>query len=162
MKSSEQQQKAFANNMSYIQTRHGFGSSLGHLISSFNWNSVTKVVDVGGGMGDAAREIIRNTKDTVCVVQDLPDVMSQAKEKLTAEEQERLTFMSHDFFEPQPVDNADVYFFRWILHDWADEAAVAILKALVPVLKPNVSVLLQEFIVPESGEVPSYFEKMIR
>ncbi|KAL1604783.1 hypothetical protein SLS60_004323 [Paraconiothyrium brasiliense] len=162
MKSNERQQRAFANNMSYMQTRHGFGSSLGHLISSFDWDSVKKVVDVGGGIGDTALEIVRNTKDTVCVVQDLPDVISQAKEKLTAEQQERVILMSHNFFESQPVDDADVFFLRWILHDWADEAAVKILRLLIPALKPGASIILQEFIVPGSGEVPSYFEKMIR
>lgn len=162
MKSNERQQRAFANNMSYMQTRHGFGSSLGHLISSFDWNSAKKVVDVGGGVGDTALQIVQNTENTVCVLQDLPDVISQARAKLSEEQQERVILMSHDFFEPQPVSDADVFFFRWILHDWADGEAVKILRALVPVLRPGANVILQEFVVPASGEVPFYFEKMIR
>jgi ubiquinone/menaquinone biosynthesis C-methylase UbiE len=162
MKTNKRRQKAFANVMSYMQSRHGFGSAAGHLISSFDWNSVKKVVDVGGGLGDTAVEIVRNTSQTVCVVQDLPDVIEEATDKMAADVRERISLMPHNFFEEQPVKDADVFFLRWILHDWSDENAVRILRALIPALKTGSKVIIQEFIVPESGTVPLYFEKTIR
>jgi SAM-dependent methyltransferase len=162
MKSNEKRKKAFANNMSYMQARHGFGSALGHLVSAFDWNSIKKVVDIGGGLGDTALEIARNTAETICVVQDLPDVISQARERDTGTFGDRVIFMEHDFFEEQPIRDADVFFLRWILHDWSDEVAKKILRALVPALRPGSHVILQEFVVPESGQVPFYFEKTIR
>jgi hypothetical protein len=36
----------------------------------------------------------------------------------------------HDFFKPQPVKNASVYFLRSIIHDWPDAEAKKILKNL--------------------------------
>ena len=38
--------------------------------------------------------------------------------------------IAHDFFKPQPIRNASVYFMRMILHDWPDYKALEILKAL--------------------------------
>jgi len=162
MKSNARQEVAFANNMSYMQSRHGFGNSMGHLISSFDWSSAAKVVDVGGGLGSTAVEIARNTQNTVIVVQDLPEVISQAESQIALDMKDRVTLMAHDFFHEQPIHDADVFFFRWILHDWADEAAAKILKGLIPALRPGASIVLQEFVIPESGEAPYYFEKMIR
>ena len=60
----------------------------------------------------------------------------------------RITFAKHDFFQPQPV-HADVYFFRHILHDWNDGNCIKIIKALLPVMKDGVKVLLNEGVLPE-------------
>lgn len=149
--------------MSHMQTRPGFGSSLTHLLSSFDWNSARKVVDIGGGLGDTSGHIIDNTSTTECVVQDLPDVIAEAHHRTSsAKFSERLTFMGHDFFEEQPVKDADVYFLRWILHDWSDANATKILTKLTPALKRGANVIIQEFIVPPSGTTPFYYEKTIR
>lgn len=39
-------------------------------------------------------------------------------------------FPAHDFFSPQPVKNAAVYFLRHIIHDWPDKDAKKILDSL--------------------------------
>ena len=62
--------------------------------------------------------------------------------------QRRITFTHHDFFEPQPVQ-ADVYFFRHVLHDWPDADCVRILQALIPALKDGARVLISEGAMPE-------------
>ena len=49
------------------------------------------------------------------VVQDLPPVIAGAT--LSQGLRDRVTFQGHDFFTPQPVVGADVYFSRWILHN---------------------------------------------
>jgi hypothetical protein len=162
MKFYEKRRKAFANTMSYMQSRHGFGSAATHLISVFDWNSAKKVVEIGGGLGDTGATIVKSTSETIWVVQDLPDIIYQAQEKVSAEIKERLKLMPHNFFEEQPVKDADVFFLRWVLHDWSDEQAMIILRALVPALNKGTHVIVQEFIVPDSGTVPFYFEKTIR
>ena len=55
-----------------------------------------------------------------------------------------MKFMAHDFFTEQPVVGADVYYFRWILHDWSDKYCTRILKALIPALKPGARIVLSE------------------
>ena len=52
--------------------------------------------------------------------------------------------MGHDFFNPQPVKHADVYLFRWILHNWADPYAVKLLRNIVAVMKPGSKIVAQE------------------
>lgn len=39
---------------------------------------------------------------------------------------EGVEMMAHDFFTPQPVQNAKYYYLRTVLHDWADDKAVPI------------------------------------
>lgn len=57
--------------------------------------------------------------------------------------------MAHDFFTEQPVKGADVFLLRCILHDWSDKYAIKILRALVPALKPDVRIIVNEAVVPE-------------
>lgn len=65
-----------------------------------------------------------------------------------ADLQQRITFREHDFFHPQPVQ-ADVYFFRHVLHDWSDADCIRIIQALVPALKDGARVLVSEGVMPE-------------
>lgn len=58
---------------------------------------------------------------------------------------DRVSFVEHDFFQPQPVQ-ADIYIFKMILHDWPDHEASKILRALIPSLKPGARVILFEYI----------------
>ena len=62
----------------------------------------------------------------------------------------RITWLEHDLFKPQDVV-ADAYFFRHILHDWADEDCVKMIKALVPALKDGARVLISEGVMPKQS-----------
>ena len=70
--------------------------------------------------------------------------------------------MAHDFFTEQPVRNANVYYFRWIFHNWSDKYAVKILKCLTPALKIGARILINEYCLPEPGAVSYYQEKPMR
>jgi hypothetical protein len=61
---------------------------------------------------------------------------------------------SHNFYTPQPVQGARVYFLHSIPHDWNAEDGVKILKNLIPALKPGYSKILLNGIVL-SEEKPS-------
>ncbi|KAH3992735.1 hypothetical protein HBI13_030810 [Parastagonospora nodorum] len=75
--------------------------------------------------------------------------------------QKRAQFMAHDFFSSQPIQGADVYYLRWILHSWSSKCAILILR-LVPALKPGTRVILQETLMPESDEVALWKERNLR
>jgi chemotaxis methyl-accepting protein methylase len=123
-------------------------------------DSPVTVVDVGGSYGDVAISLARKYPKMTCIVQDLPKVISSAKIPEGLEKQ--LTFMGHDFFKEQPVKNADVYFLKWILHDWSDTYCNKILKALTPAMKKGARVVINEFILPEPGTVPLNEESTLR
>jgi hypothetical protein len=84
-------------------------------------------------------------------VQDLPEVVRDRKSKLPSELSERVTFMAHDFLTEQPVKNADAYFFRWIFHNWSDEYCKKILRNLIPALKKDARVVVNDNCLPEPG-----------
>ena len=55
-----------------------------------------------------------------------------------------------DFFESVLTD-ADAYLLRWILHDWAEPQAAAILGCLRRAMKPTARLILVENVIPEGA-----------
>ena len=49
----------------------------------------------------------------------------------------QVTIQAHDFFAPQPVNDADIFLLRGILHDWSSSKAIEILKRLREVAVPG-------------------------
>ncbi|KAJ9365685.1 hypothetical protein DTO280E4_654 [Paecilomyces variotii] len=91
------------------------------------------IVDVGGGRGH---------------------ILQQIKENCSGDELARtgIEAMTHDFFQPQPVKGALVYYLRRILHDWPESESKSILQNLAASMDRQKSrVLITEFIVPEVG-----------
>lgn len=108
------------------------------------------IIQVGGSAGHDAIVLARDFPDLTITVQDLPKVKSEFDANLPAELKSRVSFMEHDFFQPQPVQ-ADIYIFKMILHDWPDQEAAKILQALIPSLKPGARVILFEYIGDQGG-----------
>lgn len=77
----------------------------------------------------------------------------------------RITCQAHNFFTLQPVVGANVYLLRMILHDWADEESIQILRNLLPALVANPAsrLLIMDTVlpVPEENEDPTH-EAMLR
>lgn len=99
---------------------------------------------MGGSAGHDAVVLARNFPDLNIIVQDLPKVKPAFEAELPPDIKTRVSFIEHDFFQPQPVQ-ADIYIFKMILHDWPDYEAARILRALVPALKPGARVILFEY-----------------
>lgn len=99
---------------------------MNHLIDNFDFGSIGHgtIVDVGGSHGQVSIAIAQKYPDVKCIVQDLPDTITGLESQLPKDFQGRICGMEHDFFTPQPVEGADIYLFRWILHDWSDKYCV--------------------------------------
>lgn len=74
---------------------------------------------------------------------------------------DRISLTTHDFFTPQTV-SADLFYFRWIFHNWSDAYALKILQNLVPAMKPGARVLINDGILPTLGTVGGIEGKSIR
>jgi hypothetical protein len=59
--------------------------------------------------------------------------------------------MAHNFFEPQPITGANVYYLRTVLHDWDDENALVILQRLVPAMDLESLILIDDMAFPDTG-----------
>ncbi|KAF8413928.1 hypothetical protein HHK36_001924 [Tetracentron sinense] len=84
------------------------------------FDGVGSLVDVGGGTGTVATEIVKAHPDIRVINFDLPHVVS------TAPEYPGVSHVGGDMFEAIP--NADGIFMKSIMHDWCDEDCIKILK----------------------------------
>lgn len=114
-------------------------------------------------MGHASIALAEKFPNLKFIVQDLPEITAKGEQQsLPASVQTRLSFQAHDFFTPQPVAGADVYFLRFILHDYPDSAATQILKNIVPALKPTSKILVMDGVLPEPGAMHKSEERQMR
>ncbi|KAF2000842.1 o-methyltransferas-like protein [Amniculicola lignicola CBS 123094] len=108
-------------------------------------------VDVGGGSGhqcEAIRKAFPHLKGRV-LVEDLPFMVN----RIDKEHARAIDFevVAHDFFKPQPVISAKVYYMRNVIHDWDDERASAILKHTREAMAKDSVLFIDEIILPEFG-----------
>lgn len=96
------------------------------------------------------------------VVQDLPHVIAANVTALPEDFREQITFMGHDFFAPQPVQDADVYLFSQIFHDWSDAYCVKILRNVLPAMKKGAKIVIRDQVVPPPGTLEKWVEKEMR
>ena len=110
------------------------------------------IVDVGGSGGHDLIAFNRGHPDITgrLILEDLPATIEGVDTGLLAKHHIEPT--PHDFFTPQPVKGAKVYYLKMVLHDWPDEQCIEILTQLKPALKRGYSrVLINEIIIPELG-----------
>ncbi|PYI25505.1 O-methyltransferase [Aspergillus indologenus CBS 114.80] len=109
------------------------------------------IVDVGGGRGHILRQIKENTPSLAgrFILQDRASVITDNGPALT---RHGIEPMAHDFFTPQPVKGALVYYIRRVLHDWPDAEVREILTHLAAAMDREKSrILITETILPEVG-----------
>ncbi|KAI1203724.1 S-adenosyl-L-methionine-dependent methyltransferase [Nemania serpens] len=150
----------FANAMVYFNSIEDLASH--HLCDAYDWTSVSQVVDIGGSAGSTAVALATRLPRMSIIIQDQAVLEDQARQSIPPALADRVSFMAHDFFQDQPVRDADVYHFRWIFHDWSDQYCLKLLRALMPALKPGARVVVSDFVVPESGATSWYAEGLVR
>jgi len=69
--------------------------------------------------------------------------------------------MAHDFFSEQQIV-ADVYYYRWIFHNWSDKYCIRILRSLIPVLRPKARILINDMCMPDPDSIASWRNKELR
>lgn len=105
------------------------------------------MVDIGGGRGLALLEMRKGCPSLSgdLILQDRPCVL----EDISYDDLPGVTKMAHDFFQEQPVHNAQVYYIRRVMHDWQDNDAARILKAIIPAMGPDSRILISDMAIPE-------------
>lgn len=96
----------------------------------YDWNEIGCLVDVGGGNGAFLVRLLADNTQMCGIVFDRPHVVEQAQRVLDeAGVASRCRLVGGDFFERVPVEG-DAYLLKTILHDWEDDAAATILRAI--------------------------------
>lgn len=144
----------------------GEGYEISHLLKNYDWATLNEsgatIIDIGGSHGFVPRALAAEYPNLKFIVQDLQKTIDSAP-KLESPVADRIRYQAHDFFTPQPVKDADIYFFRWIFHNHSDKYATKILENLIPALKKGARVLINDHCLRDGfGEENLWDEKIIR
>ncbi|KAF2087636.1 S-adenosyl-L-methionine-dependent methyltransferase [Saccharata proteae CBS 121410] len=157
--------KRFGRSMASLTGGEGY--EVDHLVTGYPWADLGEatVVDldkVGGSHGFVPVALAKRFPKLRFVVQDLPKTVADGPSHIPPELSDRIEFQAHDFYQEQPVKDADVYFFRWIMHNQSDKYAEKMLRCLIPALKPGARIVINENILPKPGTEDPWDEKIIR
>lgn len=120
----------------------------------FDWGSVGHLVDVGGGNGSLLAALLVAHPGLRGTVVDQPQTVDQARDTFAGHGvADRGDAVAGDFFSPLPVTGAGAYLLSLVIHDWADEPSVAILRRCAEAAGPGGRVFLLEKI-GAGGESP--------
>jgi orsellinic acid C2-O-methyltransferase len=114
----------------------------------YDFSGCHRVVDVGGGNGALLVGILGAHPSLKGTLFDLPQVVERARPRLREFGfADRCEVVGGDFFAEVPV-GADAYLLKHVIHDWADERAVTILKNCRKAMRPASKLLIVEGVYP--------------
>ncbi|PHH65202.1 hypothetical protein CDD81_3061 [Ophiocordyceps australis] len=122
------------------------------------------LVDIGGSHGLVCVELAQRWDKMKFVVQDLDKTVQSTPQPICDDPAvaQRIQMQVHDFFQEQPVKNADVYLFRWIIHNYSTPYAVKLLRNLIPALKPGARIIINEHCIRTAGAETPWDERLMR
>ena len=103
--------------------------------AAYKWSRFPVIADIGGGIGTQLVSILEASPASKGILFD------QAHVGAGSISHDRIEVISGDFFESVPT-GADAYLLRWILHDWADAEAAAILGSLRRATNPTARLIV--------------------
>lgn len=112
------------------------------------------IVDVGGGTAGLLVRVLRSAPGPRGILVDLPPAAAEAAQVLdSAGLADRCEAVAGNFFESVPA-GADCYVLQRILHDWADDDAVRILRTVRAAMAPASRLLVVEAVLTPGGADP--------
>ena len=114
------------------------------LAESFDFSRASLIADIGGGNGQALRQILARFPGPRGLVFDREDVVAAIAPQ--ARSDGRIEVRGGSFFDRIP-EGADIYLLVRVLHDWADEDCVRILRNCRLAMAPGTRLLIVEQIL---------------
>ncbi|KAL6822032.1 S-adenosyl-L-methionine-dependent methyltransferase [Trichoderma sp. SZMC 28015] len=134
-----------------------------------------KIVDMGGGWGHVCVNIAKaiphaNRHDLPqFVVKDLQKMIDNGLDQRpeTAEHDQAIidsiSFEKYNFIEDiNQSDSADIYMFRFVMHDWSDSRVITILKNIVLNMGKDAHIFIMDYIIPTQHVFPLVVERLKR
>lgn len=121
------------------------------LMPAYDFRRFGTIVDVGGGHGALLSAVLTQAGDARGVLFDLPSVVAGAGALLDAAGvAARCTVVGGSFFDSVP-GGGDAYLLKTIIHDWDEDAALAILRNVRAAIAPGGTLALIELVLPEGA-----------
>ncbi|KAL4075109.1 S-adenosyl-L-methionine-dependent methyltransferase [Scleroderma yunnanense] len=135
----------------------GVGEVTGSLsiIYQYPWNGVSTVCDIGCSIGTFGIPLAKAHRHLKITNQDLENVIIEAREAMRLQawgneaqdvlQEQRVDFVALNFLEEALVSGKDVYYLRFILHDWPDTEVLIILRNLRKAMGPHSRLLIHTY-----------------
>lgn len=121
-------------------------------VGVYDFSRFRRVMDVGGGYGAVLAVLLSANREQQGAVFEQPYLAQGTMAYLEkAGVAERAAFIGGDFFQSLPA-GADCYVLKYIIHDWDDEHALAILRNCRKAAGQDGTLVLIERVVPERME----------
>jgi hypothetical protein len=120
------------------------------VLRAYNFKTFNLIGDIGGGRGHLLQAVLSQAPQARGVLFDQPHVIEAASGVAT----DRLALQAGDFFK-DPLPSCDAYLLMEVIHDWDDERAKAILRAVRSAASRESKILIIEAIVSEDSQ-PSW------
>src|SRR5215831_1629096 len=106
----------------FDQAMSGLGSEVAKaVVATYNFSSLRRLVDVGGGNGTLISAILHTYPETVATLMDLGPVVEHAKRQLAeAGLTTRCECVAGDFFQAVPA-GGDAYILSTVICNWDEE-----------------------------------------
>jgi hypothetical protein len=129
------------------------------IVLDYDFSDVQTLVDVGGGQGKLLTDILKAYPKMKGILFDQPEAIKGAKSLIEqAGILDRCQLIAGNFFESVPA-GGDAYILKYIIHDWDDERAIAILKSCYEAMPEHGKLLLVEQVIPSGNQAS--FSKML-
>jgi acetylserotonin N-methyltransferase len=141
----------------FLMGMHGFGLiSSPHVVGAFDLSRFNRFVDLGGATGHLAIAACQRYPSMRAIVLDLAEAVPLAQEIVGASPvADRIEIVAGDFFTGL-LPNGDLYALGRILHDWAEQKIITLLKRLHEHLPPGGGVLIAEKLLLDDKSGPRW------
>jgi hypothetical protein len=118
------------------------------IVSSVDFSSARKLIDVGGGQGALIAAILRANPQITAVLFDSPKVIESSRGSIESLGlADRCEFVGGNFFVSVP-SGGDTYVLKDVLHDWDDQRAAVILRHINQAMNGTGRILVIERVIP--------------
>lgn len=121
-------------------------------LDAYDWPASGTIVDVGGGNGQVLAAVLAGRPGLRGMLVDLPQGVAGAPAALAAAGvADRVEIRPGSFFDPLPAGGSH-YVLSSVLHDWADEPSVRILRRCRDAMTPDARLVLFESVLAPGAE----------
>jgi hypothetical protein len=126
---------------------------LNDMLTSYDMSNVRTVVDIAGGDGRVVSLLLRTHPHLRGVLFERPSAIALATQVMDAAIVARCDLVEGSFFETVP-GGGDLYLITRVLHNWNDDAAVAILRTVRAAMPAGARLLVAERFMARNEHEP--------
>ena len=129
------------------------------IVDAYTFSGTQSLVDVGGGHGRLAINLLQNYPSLSVILFDHASIIEQAQglvSDLTEETATRYSLVAGDFFEAVP-SGANCYVLKNVLMDWLDDDYLTIIHRCRQAMNQHGHILVIEPIITETASFTKFF-----